>query len=228
MRTAEPELAVRALEEFLLVSLRPWLAHVRRDRVDIRLEYPLLRPAPATNKQAPARWARPELGSLEDREVARAIGVALSREEKACPWFEGLPGAASIRERGLILGPLVSPLWLARGLAESDSDQLSGLVDLLGLRDFDTLLCLSHGDMHLDNVLCASAAGAKLPRVVLIDFESAHEGHICKDMARLEASVLLQVFDVADDKAELLSCWFAESLRPGGMFALSSLLAAGR
>jgi thiamine kinase-like enzyme len=111
-------------------------------------------------------------------------------------------------------------VWLASGLAEVGTGDLSDILDEQQLRDFDTLLCISHGDLHCDNILCASSTPEVSPRTVLIDFESAHEGHVCKDVARLEASLLVQVFEWdVDARLDAVSAWFAESVRPGNLFA---------
>lgn len=202
-----------AVNSFLLSSLRPWLAHIRRDRIDLRAEYPIFRPAPIAGKQFPDNWAETELRRLEADGVADSIGFPLTRTPRACAWLEGIAWGTVARELtgGL---PFVNPLWLACEIAELGSSDLSWILDSFetGVRDFDTLLSLSHGDLHVDNILCASAREGA-PRMVLIDFESAHEGHVCKDLARLEASLLAQTFDwEALGQSEGMLRWFCGSL----------------
>jgi hypothetical protein len=175
------------VNQFMLGSLKPWLAYVRRDRIDLRTEYPVLRTKPAPEKQSPHRWAGTELDDLEGPEVKELLGFSLSRHQREDSHIEAFVSS--------IGGPsptrLVNPLWLAAELAELGRGDLGWILDSreISLLDFDTLISLSHGDLHLDNVLCASTTVGD-PRPVLIDFESAHPGHICKDFARLEASVI--------------------------------------
>jgi hypothetical protein len=201
--------AAEITEGFFLGALRPWLAHVRRDRIDLRAEYPVIRPAPAPGKQSPGNWADTELTRLEEAGGTEALGVTLGRDNRTWP---PLDPSAWMGSMAAGLDGLINPLWFAAEVAEIGQGDLREVVDSLeiGLRDFDTLLCLCHGDLHADNVLCTHAIQGR-PHAVLIDFEAAHEGHICKDAARLEASMLCQVFEPDDGYAEVGS-WFAGSV----------------
>jgi hypothetical protein len=212
IRESESAAATEVVEDFLLGALRPWIAHVRRDRIDLRTEYPILRAAPAPGKQSPSNWADTEIGKIEG--AHEALGIQLDRSQKRPEWLMKIVDESSLAAAELGEEDLVNPLWLACEIAELGDRELLHIVDSLevGLRDFDTLLCLSHGDLHLDNILCASS-GAGKPRTVLIDFESTHYGHVCKDLARLEASVLCQVFALEDGETAHLSRWFADSIR---------------
>lgn len=195
IQQADAHDATTVVDRLLLNTMRPWLAHVRRDRVDLRSEYPVFRPAPASDKQFPDSWAAVELSRISDDRVSSELGVQLGTGEQTVGrWAEKAPGLSDTMARTGDDVEWVNPLWFASELAEVGSGALTSVIDSfqVGLRDFDTLLALSHGDLHFDNVLCTS--GGHLPKTVLIDFESAHYGHVCKDLARLEASVLCQVF----------------------------------
>jgi hypothetical protein len=218
LRSAAVSDAVNTVNSIFLQTLRPWLAHVRRDRIDLRSEYPVIRPTPAPGKQFPDSWADTELSRLEDPRVTEHLGLILDRTNKSCDWFDGMYGASAGRA---VLGPLeiVNPLWLASELAELGKGDLAWILDSFqtGVRDFDTLLSLSHGDLHLDNILCASTQFGQ-PRTVLIDFESAHEGHVCKDLAKLEASLLAQAFEWSGAQADAIVTWFCQSLEKSHLF----------
>lgn len=214
---ASASVAVETLERFLLVSLRPWLAHVRRDRVDLRLDYPVFRPTPVPGKQSPTSWCRVELQRLALGVEFDPIGLALTSEHRDINRWNGLlPDLSIILDAcGLSADQAVNPLWLAAEIGEIGSGELAWLVNSLsvGLRDFDTLLALTHGDLHLENVLC-TGAGDPRPKSVLIDFESAHYGHVCKDLARLEASVLCQMAEWTSDERVTVAQWFGKNLSP--------------
>lgn len=205
--------APELLKEFLLEALRPWLAHVRRDRVDLRLEYPVFRPAIVDGRQAPGSWAGTELERLETAEPCEGLAVTPRRSGRDCPWLEDLPGTGALAA----LGTPVNPLWFAAEIAEIGTGALTGVIDArdISLRDVDTLVSLCHGDLHLDNVLCATARRGR-PNVVLIDFESAHHGHVCKDIARLEASLLCQLATLGVEAEERVMLWFIDSTSDAG------------
>ncbi|MFH9892306.1 phosphotransferase family protein [Streptomyces luteogriseus] len=212
IQQAEPDDATAIVDRLLLNTMRPWVAHVRRDRIDLRSEYPIFRPAPASDKQSPDSWASVELARITDPRVLSELGAPLTAHERAAgDWTQKAPGLAEAMARTDDDVEWISPLWFAAELAEVGSGALTAVIDSfeVGLRDFDTLLTLSHGDLHLDNVLCTS--GGHLPKTVLIDFESAHYGHVCKDLARLEASVLCQVFTWDQEAATRIAARIADS-----------------
>lgn len=219
MRAAELKDALYVVDRLLLTSLRPWLAHVRRDRIDLRDEYPILRSAPAPEKQSPDNWCESEVDKILCAEVAAIVGaspdVGLKERTPAEPASDSQAKFTIqvIEDRGF---EAVNPIWLCSEIGEIGSGQLSWLVDSLnvGLRDFDTLLTLTHGDLHLDNVLCTSG-GSGTPKTVLIDFESAHYGHVCKDIARLEAAILCQAFEFTPEETRELIGWYVAGLLPG-------------
>ncbi|MFD0371512.1 phosphotransferase [Streptomyces sp. NPDC059071] len=213
IRTADPKDATAIVEKLLLTTMKPWIAHSRRDRIDLRAEYPVFRPAPALNKQSPARWAAIELNAIISKRVHEELQTTFTADDPALgPWAGSAPGLTAALERFPAGVEPVNPFWFAAELAEIGSGAFSDILDSfdIGLLDFDTTLTLSHGDLHLDNVLCT--LGGDQPKPVLIDFESAHDGHVCKDLARLEASLLCQVFEWDGDAASRVAGWVAEVL----------------
>ncbi|MET7620005.1 phosphotransferase [Streptomyces sp. NPDC005408] len=224
IKKADAHDATAVVDRLLLNTMRPWLAHVRRDRVDLRSEYSVFRPAPASDKQFPDTWAAVELSRITNDRVLSELGARLTISEKAVGhWAADAPG---LREAMAHMGDSVewvNPLWFAAELAEVGSGALTSVIDSfqIGLRDFDTLLALSHGDLHLDNVLCTS--GGDVPKTVLIDFESAHYGHVCKDLARLEASILCQVFTWDEEAAARIATRVADGcFRPEASLLLAA------
>ncbi|MFB7076468.1 phosphotransferase [Streptomyces sp. NPDC056308] len=212
-RGARAEVAADAIRRLLLTTMRPWIADVRRDRVDLRAEYPVFRSAAAPDKQSPDSWAGSELAALTDSLTSEDLGLTLpGRDERSADSLLG--ECLGLEEAALQLGglELINPLWFAARVAELDdatsSSTLDGLVDprYIDLRDYETLLVLSHGDLHMDNVLCTST-GPRLPQTVLIDFESAHYGHVCKDLARLEACALSHVFTWNPEQAGRIAAY---------------------
>ena len=83
------------------------------------------------------------------------------------------------------------------------------------LTSYSTLVCVCHGDLHVENLLCVGGSEGRLPRLVVIDFDRVVEGHVCRDMARLEASLLLEAHSWNPDEASQLLDWFAHGLRNG-------------
>ncbi|MCX5375258.1 phosphotransferase [Streptomyces sp. NBC_00091] len=212
IRTASPDMAVKTIEKLLLTNMRPWLAHSRRDRIDLRAEYPVFRPAPAPRKQSPASWARTELRALTADAVKADLGMELTPEvQDTSAWGESAPGLRKAMAQ-LSGVATVNPLWFAAELSETGQGMFEEIINSfdIGLLDFDTTLVLAHGDLHLDNVLCTLSN--EQPKPVLIDFESAHDGHVCKDFARLEASLLCQVFTWDQEAAGRVASWIASVL----------------
>lgn len=219
MRRADSADAVAVVKRLLLTSLRPWLAHVRRDRIDLRDEYPMFRSAPAPGKQSPAGWCRTELHRLVTGVAGDPLSVDLADMTRGVRGWEAALGDLPrvLEPAGMSISDAVNPVWLAAEIGEVGTGELCWLVDSLtvGLRDFDTLLALTHGDLHLENILCTSVSSGR-PKTVLIDFESAHYGHVCKDLARLEASMLCQVFRWSPDERAAVAKGFAANLSRDG------------
>ncbi|MCX5434698.1 aminoglycoside phosphotransferase family protein (plasmid) [Streptomyces sp. NBC_00257] len=213
-KTATVREAADAIERLLLTTMRSWITDIRRDRVDLRAEYPVFRPTAAPDKQSPDSTARRELEALTDSVTEELLGLPLPSKDKRSA--ESLLGKTlGLQEAAAHLGglELINPLWFAASIAELDATKpssLDGLVDpkAIDLRDYEALLVLAHGDLHMDNVLCASN-GLTQSHAILIDFESTHYGHVCKDFARLEACVLTHVFtwssSVAGQIAEIVA-----------------------
>ncbi|MFD3945476.1 phosphotransferase [Streptomyces sp. NPDC058579] len=208
IRTASTEAAVETVNRLLLTNMKPWLAHSHRDRIDLRAEYPVFRPAPTPKKQSPGSWAKTELQALTDQRVREKLGMELGLEKSATGWSGSAPGLTAAMELLPGVGT-VNPLWFAAELSETGKGDFDEIINSfeVELLDFDTTLAMAHGDLHLDNVLCTLSSDR--PKPVLIDFESAHEGHVCKDFARLEASLLCQVFDWDDQAAVRVASWIA-------------------
>lgn len=206
-----PAAQTAVLDDLFLNSLRPWTAFVERDRIDLRMEYPILRPrVPALAGFAPLQKSQTELDRIRRAPLwsATEIGVEASAVQSA------LDAAAGHDAEPLQLSEsAIDPVWLAHELAKGESlDPSHPASELLeALLDFDCLRSRCHGDLHSDNVLCLNPE-SEMPRLVLIDFESTHVGHVCKDFARLEAALLTQVFTWKDDEAHLVLDWFAATL----------------
>jgi hypothetical protein len=110
------------------------------------------------------------------------------------------------------LDGLVNPLWFVNEISERGSrafdDSLYGANPLTA---YNTLVTICHGDFHAENILC-TMLDAALPRAVLIDFETTHEAHICRDFTRLEASLLTETIAWTDAQNIELLRWFGVAL----------------
>ena len=194
--------------------MNPWLSHVRRDVIDLRMAYPLLRPRPGENEEhAPRQWAKTELAKLQLKEVRDTLGLALHwgardfADEVA--HLAQVSGVRAVED-------CVNPLWFIAQLAELTEPGAEHVLNRIynppqPLSAFNTLLCINHGDLHADNLLC-TGLDRQMPAPVLIDFETTHETHLCRDFARLEASVLCQVFAWRPDQAQRILDWLTASL----------------
>jgi hypothetical protein len=58
IRTAEPERVTRFVSHLADTTLYPWLSHVSRRPIDLRMTYPLLRPHPAEHGEQSRRFGR--------------------------------------------------------------------------------------------------------------------------------------------------------------------------
>jgi hypothetical protein len=214
---ANPVDVPKFVELLFLGVLKPWLAHATRRSIDIRMEYPILRPYEAdTDAHAPHLHARAELGRLLEPEVEAALGVQLNWTDRR---FDDMAEAMlgrfySSQELSIPLDELTNPLWTAAEIAELGSGTFDFRIyeqnNPLGA--YSTLSSICHGDLHGENVLCSAAPGAGMPRPIVIDFETTHEGHVCRDFARLEASILCQTFTWSASQFTSLFEWFRASL----------------
>ena len=71
----------------------------------------------------------------------------------------------------------------------------------------------SHGDLHLDNIICDLNA----ERAVLIDFDTRHEFHVSQTQRHSDdlKMVLLELIGLSDDKWKQLATVFIEEYREG-------------
>ncbi|MFF6888637.1 hypothetical protein ACFY9F_36285 [Streptomyces sp. NPDC012421] len=196
-KTADMFDAADVVDSLLFTTLRSWIKDIRRDRIDLRAEYPVFRSRATLDKQSPNSWAGSEIKALTDPVVKELLGLQLPGQDE--PSVTSLLGKSlGLSEATVRLGEwlkLVNPLWFAASVAELNGLTLAGLPGpkTADLKDYETLLVLAHGDLHMDNVLCPSR-GPSTSQAILIDFESTHYGHVCKDFARLEACILTHVF----------------------------------
>jgi Ser/Thr protein kinase RdoA (MazF antagonist) len=80
---------------------------------------------------------------------------------------------------------MVNPLWLIAELAELGAGRrLKRLYDDTSLSAYNTVTKICHGDLHGENILCAAPNQSGTPRPIIVDFETTHEGHICRDFGR--------------------------------------------
>jgi hypothetical protein len=199
----------------------PWLSQARRDVIDIRMPYPVLRPHPAEPGEfAPSFWAQTELARITNRHVTEGLGAAALERQGLLHVRDFTEASEQLREflgvapRGTA-ETTVNPLWMAAELAELPGSQGTFDERLYNsppapLSAFNTLLTINHGDFHADNILCTDPT-RRVPKAVLIDFETTHETHLCRDFSRLEASILCQVFDWAPTQADMVLQWQTET-----------------
>ncbi|MFJ9430517.1 phosphotransferase [Streptomyces sp. NPDC101490] len=209
------------VRKLFVKALGPWLSNASRAVGDLRGEYPALRPAGFERAgYRPGKNAESELRKFASPEVGTVFGVP-----------DGL--AWRPRSLGELLGEHLdvggleaadrkrtSPLWLVAQIAEVavPSPESARLVDwLLYDREHGLttryLTCVSHGDLHCENIL-TSGPDASTPHLYVIDFETTHRGHIAKDFARLEAALWSRTFPWATEQVRVIREWFAASLRP--------------
>ena len=219
---AEPEVLCGFLEGLFANALRDWYGRLQRNVRDFRLQYSIYRPF------IPRSYA----GVGGDREAE------LERLRQALP--ESLfswPAGELVRVTdadGVSVGPPmdlalgdVNPVWLAYALSSDEFlRRRSNAWSLLTHEFFEAPV---HGDLHARNILCAMNVETNSTRAVLVDFETTHVGHILKDLARLEVSLLLEVnaWDQSDARLVvqcLESRYSAEGVEGS---ALANRLAAG-
>lgn len=221
-----PEAALSdVMRSLFSVVLRPWLAHAKRTSLDLRRAYGLLHPTPVDASDRSNR----ELRRLRSPEICATLGSELTSDSMDFrPIWDGM-----ISKLGMPADSpdLVNPVWLAAQLSDVRGGALAARVfeppdPLCG---YSTLVTTSHGDLHGDNVLCAIRA-RMVTRIVIIDFEAAHQGHVCEDVSRLEASILVQTFDWTDAELHTVGQMLRESLDAGKPFEpnLSGVGTVGR
>jgi hypothetical protein len=211
------------LEELFVEALRPWLSNARRRVGDLRTEYPVLRPSSFERTIfGPARDSGTELASFRLPEVAETFGVPDGldwRHPTLAPLLEGSALGAGALAEAFDYAPRTNPLWLAAQVGEvpGDDGETPALVDSLlhhpdhGLTTTSYLSCTSHGDLHGDNVLISGDDPTR-PQLHIIDFETTHIGHVCKDFARLESALWSRVFTWQPEQLKGLRTWFVEAL----------------
>jgi Phosphotransferase enzyme family len=64
----------------------------------------------------------------------------------------------------------------------------------------ETLRAVTHGDLHLDNVMVLGKTGAESP--CLIDFEATSEAHLLRDFGRFTGAVLFRTCDWSDEESK--------------------------
>jgi hypothetical protein len=220
LRDTAPEAIAPLIERLFLTALGPWISHTSRAVADLRYDYPILRPSTGEySTYAPDKTAESELRRLAVAGVREAVDLELRWDKRE---LDGEPGK---RIHRLALAgdneqPLINPLWLAAQFGELltlDSDVASLLFTSPGaLSTINVLRCTCHGDLHAENVLVLG--GLARPSISVIDFEAAHEGHLCKDFARLESAILCRIFPWTADESEAIAAWFGETMR-GAPFA---------
>ncbi|MFC9590755.1 hypothetical protein ACFTUC_13370 [Streptomyces sp. NPDC056944] len=232
---AKDEKLQEVVDELLLEALGPWLSNASRAMGDLRGEYPALRPDDYDRTSyAPGKDARTELEHFVAPEVAEIFDV-----EGGLTWrprtlgalFKGssLPGTEVFTDDD---AKLTNPLWLVAHIAEvfpgDDKDEAAvaetdsaeqdpaELLEWLlydrqgGLTTRSYLTCVSHGDLHCENVLVGGAE-RPVPDLYLIDFETTHRGHICKDFARLESALWSRTFAWTPEQLAEIRPWFAQA-----------------
>ncbi|GLW90609.1 phosphotransferase [Actinokineospora globicatena] len=209
---ADAEQIDMLINRLFLQSLRPWLSHVERRVGDLRDEYSSLRPATNITPHAPDRNAVVELRQFTASRTTRLFGQKLDHADRFFTAFETLPLVKEIIGEDRARMPSVNPLWLAAAVGECDDVELqhNAVAPLIHqVSSHEYLTCISHGDLHGDNILIAG--DPRQPNISLIDFETTHEGHICKDFARLESALLTRIFEWTAEEASALVDWFMHS-----------------
>ncbi|MEW1695821.1 phosphotransferase [Streptomyces sp. NPDC091278] len=209
------------VRKLFVKALGPWLSNASRAVGDLRGEYPALRPAGFERAgYRPGKNADSELRKFASPEVGTVFGVPDGLPWRPRSLGELLGDHLDVGGRGEADRERTSPLWLVAQTAEVavPSPESARLVDwLLYDREHGLttryLTCVSHGDLHGENIL-TSGPDASTPHLYVIDFETTHRGHIAKDFARLEAALWSRTFPWSTEQVTVIREWFAESLRP--------------
>ncbi|MEG3629950.1 phosphotransferase [Streptomyces poriticola] len=229
VRTADPEALQPVVEEVFMDALGPWLSQAQRTIGDLRGEYPALRPAAfELTSYAPGKNAESELEHFRLPEVADIFGI-----DGGLPWryrrlgylLENSALGKSPFAADPDYGSVTNPLWLVAHMAEIgewDAGTDTLFEQLLydqqyGVTTASYLTCVCHGDLHGENVL-ASGPDGRRPDLYVIDFETTHQGHICKDFARLESALWSRTFSWNHDQLLQVRSWFVGALRGTAMW----------
>ncbi|GGR38983.1 phosphotransferase [Streptomyces aurantiogriseus] len=219
---ADDEVLRDVMQEVFLKALGPWLSNASRTIGDLRGEYPALRPASfERTSYAPGKDAESELAHFQSQDVAETFGI-----EGGLPWRPPALGPL-LENSGLGRSPLVTerdievtnPLWLVAHAADVQrpDEDTAPLIDWLlydpqyGMTTRSYLTCVSHGDLHGENIL-ATGPDDRSPALYIIDFETTHRGHICKDFARLESALWSRTFPWNAGQLAEIRTWFAGAL----------------
>jgi hypothetical protein len=216
MRSARPTDIAKFIDHLFLKVLRPWVAHISRRFVDLRMEYPILRPRQAEQAaHAPESNATTELKKVTSDEVESAFGTRIGWRKRSLDDVLKSPAKCIEQIRRCVDAGIevINPLWMISELAELGDGIFDDCIYSGDnpLSTYHTLTTICHGDLHGDNVLCASW-GANQVHPVIVDFEKTHDGHICQDFARLEAAILCQVFEWSEQEILDLSQWIGTGL----------------
>ncbi|MET7760338.1 phosphotransferase [Streptomyces sp. NPDC005389] len=229
VRTADPAELQPVIEEVFMDALGPWLSQAQRTIGDLRGEYPALRPvAFELTSYAPGKNVESELEHFRLPEVAEIFGI-----EGGLPWqhrtLEHLLDNSALGSSPFAADPayrsVTNPLWLVTHMAETGKRD-PGTEDLFerllydrqyGVTTASYLTCICHGDLHAENVL-ASGPDGRRPDLYVIDFETTHQGHICKDFARLESALWSRTFSWNQEQLQQVRSWFVGSLRGTAMW----------
>jgi hypothetical protein len=107
--------------------------------------------------------------------------------------------------------------WLDRivswvdGEAQDHDDTVARIAARLQL--CDTLRAVTHGDLHLDNILVLGKSGAEYP--CLIDFETTGHAHLLRDSSRFVGALLFRTHEWTVDEVAMLRTGFPAALTSG-------------
>lgn len=174
--------------------LMTWRKDISRSPSNFRREYPVFRSAEDTTAPLrPYQWHETECEKIKYSIVN--LGVD-----------DGAVALSFAREFSLGFGGI-----FASQLLSSPSSVYATQV----------LECTCHGDLHAGNVLVGPSDGPS--PLSLIDFDSVHRGHICKDPARLEASILVCVGETVEDSV-LLAMPSNEDVDSAGLACIDDVI----
>ncbi|WP_426363937.1 phosphotransferase [Streptomyces sp. E-08] len=219
--------ALRAVVKKLFVkALGPWLSNASRAVGDLRGEYPALRPAGFERAgYRPGKDAASELAKFASPEAGTIFSVPDGLTFRPRTLEELLGDHVDVGGLKVTDGKRTNPLWLVAQIAEvaTPAPESARLIDwLLYDREHGLttryLTCVSHGDLHCENIL-ASGPDAADPHLYVIDFETTHRGHIAKDFARLEAALWSRTFAWGPEQVTQIRTWFAESLHTDALWS---------
>jgi uncharacterized protein associated with vWA-MoxR-VMAP ternary system len=216
LRVANIELVGPIISRLFLTALGPWISHTARAVTDLRYEFPVLRPSTGEySAYAPDKITETELRRLATGHVADDLAIKLHWEPRMLEALTRPSDVTSTLALAAANGRSpVNPLWLAAQLGEIlpfDPDVAALLFNApFALSTANVLRCICHGDLHGENILVLG--DDRHPTISVIDFEATHEGHICKDFARLESALLTRIFEWDENEANAVVTWFGETM----------------